>query len=185
MKISFHQVTALPGVLLGDALYAVTSGADKLELYITNNDGSLARRVINEADVQALIDAAQLSGADALEVVDDIAARDALSLTANALVLVLDASADATVTAGAATYAYRHSTTSYIKISEHESLDVTLSWANITGKPTSSAAAIDSAVANSHTHANKTQLDKIDEDVDGNLTYDGALPHIGWDTNNW
>ena len=185
MNITFHQVTTLPGTLVGDALYAVTSGADKLELYITNNDGSLARRIINEEDVQELINAAALGGANTLEIVADIAARDALSLSANMIVLVLDASADSTVASGGATYAYRHSDTTFTKIGEHESMDITLNWANIQGRPSSSAAAIDGAVANSHTHSNKTQIDKIGEDGDGHLTYDGNLPRIGWDTNNW
>jgi hypothetical protein len=35
------------------------------------------------------------------------------------------------------------------------------------------AAAIDAAVGNAHTHANKSQLDKIGEDAGGGLTYDG------------
>jgi len=35
-------------------------------------------------------------------------------------------------------------------------------------------AAIDLAVTNTHTHANKTQLDKIAEDVSGDPTYGGT-----------
>lgn len=185
MPITFHQVTVLPGTLAADAIYAVTVGANQLELYITNNDGTLARRIINEADVQTLIDAALVAAESPFLIVANIVERDALSLTANTLVLVLDASADATVDTGAALYAYRQSTGTYLKISEFESLDITINWADIQDKPTSSAAAIDSAVANSHIHANKTELDKIGEDANGDLTYDGSLPRIGWDTNNW
>lgn len=185
MAITFHQVTALPGTLVGDAIYAVATGASAIELYITNNDGSLARRIINEADVQALIDAATIAAGSSFVIVADITERDALGLTDNKLVLVLDASADVTVGAGSALYAWRQSTTSFIKVSEFESLDITVNWSDIQGRPSSSAAAIDAAVANSHTHGNKTEIDKIGQDGDGNLTYDGNLPHIGWDTNNW
>jgi hypothetical protein len=116
-----------------------------------------------------------------MPIVADIAARNALVLTKNTQVLVLDATGDSTVTSGAATYLYRVSTTSWIKISEAESLDLVLQWANIQGKPTSSPSAIDTAVSNSHTHTNKTQLDKIGENPDGHFTYNSALPKIGWE----
>lgn len=63
-------------------------------------------------------------------------------------------------------------------------MDVALTWANITGKPTSTVAQIDAAVANSHTHTNKTQLDKVGE-TGGNLTYNNSLPYTGWETTTW
>jgi hypothetical protein len=86
------------------------------------------------------------------------------------------------VASGAATYLYRVSTTSWIKLSEAESLDLILQWANIQGKPTSSPSAIDTAVSNSHTHnGNLTQLNKIGENVDALFTYNNALPKIGWE----
>ena len=46
-------------------------------------------------------------------------------------------------------------------------------------------AQIDAAVAATHTHANKSELDKIGQDANGNLTYDGALPATGYSTVNW
>ena len=116
---------------------------------------------------------------------DDITARNALNPTANIQVFVIDASDDTTVTSGGATYIYRLSTTSWIKISESESLDLVLSWANLTGKPSSSVTDIDNAVSLRHTHANKSELDKIGEDVNGNLTYNGALPVIEWTSVGW
>lgn len=115
-----------------------------------------------------------MSGISAIEVVADITARDALAPTQNTQVLVIDATGDPSVTAGAATYIWDNGNTAWVKISEAESLDVVLDWNNITNGPSSSAAAIDAAVANSHTHANLTELNKIDEDVDGDPTYDGA-----------
>jgi len=144
----------------------------------------VAKRVINEADVQALIDTS-ISGLGSIEIVDDITARNALNPTANIQVFVIDASDDTTVTSGGATYIYRLSTTSWIKISESESLDLVLSWANLTGKPSSSVTDIDNAVSLRHTHANKSELDKIGEDVNGNLTYNGALPVIEWTSVGW
>jgi hypothetical protein len=58
----------------------------------------------------------------------DIAARDAIpEASRTAMVVVLDASADATVTGGYAVYAWDANNTTWIKISEGESLDVDFS----------------------------------------------------------
>ena len=179
-----HKVTALPSKLAANSIYFVASGNDHTEIYVTGKSASKVRRVINEADVKRLINAAT-DKLGALEIVANIAARDAMSLSANAMVLVLDASADSTVKAGAATYAYRHSDTSWTKISEAESLDLNLSWANLTGKPTSTAADLDDAVSKAHSHPNKTQLGLIGQDASGNFTYNGAAPKIAWDTAEW
>jgi hypothetical protein len=165
------RVTSLPGTLAANTVYLVSAGADKVEMYVTGNTAA-ARRILNEADIQGLIDAS-IAGMSALEVVADIAARDALVLDANTQVLVLDASADPTVTAGAATYVYRSSNDSFTKVSESESMDFILQWANIVGRPTSTVAQIDAAVSNSHTHANKTQLDQIGQSASGDITYNG------------
>ena len=185
-KFQIFRETALPGTLQPYALYIVapTSKPNYIELYATNSTGTQAKRIIQDTDVQALIDAS-IAGLSSIEIVADIPARDALNPTNNIQVLVLDASADPAVSSGSATYIYRMSTTSWIKISESESMDVILNWDNIVGKPTSTANQIDTAVANSHTHTNKTQLDKVGEDVNGNLTYNGALPVIAWSSVGW
>ena len=114
----------------------------------------------------------------------DITARDALVLDKNSLVLVYDASADATVVAGAAVYYYDLSLTSWTKVMEYESMDLVLTWDSITDGPTSTPAQVDSAVAQSHTHANKSELDKIGEAA-GQLTYNGAAISTDWTTLNW
>ena len=178
--------TALPGALEPYALYVIapTAKPNYIELYASDATGTSAKRIIQDTDVQALIDAS-ISGLSGIEVVADITARDALTPTTNIQVLVLDASADPTVTSGAATYVYQLSNTTWYKISEAESLDVVLDWNNLTNGPTSTPAQIDTAVANSHTHANKTQLDKIGENGDGNLTYNSLLPVIAWTSVGW
>ena len=102
--------------------------------------------VIDEDKVQDMIDAA-VAGMDNVLYAADIAARDALVLTANAKVYVADASADATVTSGGATYFYYHATTTFIKTSEEESLEIEVTWAALSGKPSSSVADIDDAVS--------------------------------------
>ena len=165
------RVTALPDPLEANTVYLVSTGAETMEMYVTGNTAG-ARRILHQADIQAMIDAS-ISASGVIEVVDDIAARDALSLSANAQVFVIDASADLTVDSGGATYLYRQSNDSFIKISEAEGLDLGIAWANISDGPTSTPAAIDAAIANAHTHPNRTQLDKVGENAGGDITYAG------------
>lgn len=181
-----HKVTALPGVMEAHSFYFVAPPGrpDYTELYVTGASASTVKRLINEADVQALIDAS-IAAMSQMEVVADIAARNALNPSTNIVVLVLDATGDATVAAGAATYVYRLSNTSWVKISEAESLDIQLTWAAISGRPTSSPAQIDAAVTNSHTHANLTQLALIGQDGAGELTYNGNNVRARLDTGDW
>lgn len=171
-QFRISKVTALPTTLEANTVYVVSVGVDKAEIYVTATNGAV-RRLLNEADVNDIVNTA-MTNISSLEVVEDIAARDALTLTANTQIIVVDASADPTVDSGAATYAYRHSDTSFLKISESESLDVVLSWSSITDGPTSAPSAIDTAVANAHSHTNLTQLNNIDQDADGNFIYGGT-----------
>jgi hypothetical protein len=165
------RVTSLPGTLAADTIYVVSVGGDKAEIYVTGNTAT-ARRLLNQTDIQALIDAS-LAGVGSIRVVADTAERNALILTQNTQVLVINATGDPTVAVGAATYVWRQSNSTWTKISEAESLDVALTWANLVGKPASLPAAIDAAVANSHAHTNKTQLDQIGQSASGDITYQG------------
>lgn len=182
--LKIHKQTTMPGTPEAHAIYIIAPPAnpDFVEIYVTDSTGA-AKRVIDETRVEEMIDAA-VAGAENLIYAADIAARDALVLTANAKVYVADASADSTVDSGGATYFYRHATATFIKTSEDESMDVTVAWADITGRPTSAVADIDNAVSLRHSHTNKTHLDKIDESG-GNMTYDGSLPKTGWASTGW
>ena len=66
-------------------------------------------------------------------------------------------------------------------------MDLVFSWDKLTGKPASSASAIDQAVSNSHTHDNKNYLDKIGQNGEGHLTYNGetVTGATQWITTNW
>lgn len=184
--LNIHRVTALPGTLEANSIYLVAPAAkpDYVEMYVTGNSASAVKRIINEDDILALIaDAA--SAASAIDIVADIAARNALSPLTVTYVFVQDATGDATVASGGATYLYNPTASAWVKVSEAESLDIAVTWSALSGKPSSTVADIDDAVTKKHSHANKTQLDKIGQDANGNLTYDGALPHIGLDTAAW
>lgn len=182
---SIYKETTLPGTLQSHSIYLIapTARPDFVEMYVTGASASTVKRVIDSAQVQSMIDAT-VAGVSNLEVVANIAARNALNPTKNIQVLVLDATGDATVSSGAATYVYRFSTTSWIKISEAESQDVVLQWANIQNKPTSSVADIDDAVTKKHSHVNKTELDKVGESG-GYFTYNGSKPVIDWTSSAW
>lgn len=114
----------------------------------------------------------------------DIAARDALTdLKVGDKAWVVDATADSTVDAGAALYIVETmagTTPTWKKISEVESMDVVLQWANIQGRPTSAVADIDDAVTKKHEHANKAVIDELTEgttaegeELVGKLLYKG------------
>ncbi len=177
--------TALPGTLQPYSIYIVAPAAkpNYVEIYVSNSDGSAARRMLREEDIQTLINNS-VSAANNIQIVADIAARNALTPTTSTYVYVRNATADATVAAGGATYLYDTTNTSWVKISEAESLDISLSWAALTGKPSSSAANIDDAVTKRHTHANMTELNKIGESG-GQLTYDGQAVTTQWASTGW
>lgn len=184
-KLQIFKETTLPGTLVAHAVYLIAPSAkpDYVEMYVTSATGT-ARRIINSDDIQTLINNA-VAAISEITIVADITARDALSPTYSMYVYVEDATDDATVASGGATYIYNTTTPAWVKVSEAESMDISLNWSAIIGKPTSTAAQIDSAVSNSHTHTNKTQLDLIGEDANGNLTYNGAMPFAPLSSTGW
>ena len=184
--IKFNRATALPGTLEANTIYLIAPPGkpNYTEMYVTGNSPSAIKRMINEDDINAMITGA-IASANELTVLADITARDALTPTKTMYVYVQDATGDASVAAGGATYLWNVAGSAWIKVSEAENLDVVVTWSSLSGRPTSSAANIDDAVAKAHTHSNKTQLDKIDQDAGGNFTYGGVLPHAGWDNTEW
>lgn len=178
--VKIFRETALPGTTVADAMYIIAPAGtpNYIELYVTNSSNQI-RRIINAADIAALISAA-VAAATELTIVADIAARDALAPTAPRYVFVTNATADSTVASGGATYLFNPTGSVWIKVSEAESLDVNVTWASITGKPTSTPAQIDAAVGASHSHTNKTQLDQIGQNAGGELTYNGVQVKTEW-----
>ena len=56
-----------------------------------------------------------------------------------------------------------------------------IDWSDIQNKPSSTVSQIDQAVTDSHTHSNKTVLDKFSENVDGEPEYNGQSLVLKWD----
>lgn len=187
-KVNFRRYTSMPsGTLPSDSLiYVKVPGSSVVEQYITDSLGNSFplgnTQMINDIFDERLMDQ------NFVEFAGDFAAMYAMAtpLTRNMLFLVLDATGDpdGLVAAGSAFYAYKYDTNvpfadRFTFISDFESQNLNLAWESISGRPNSSPAQIDQAVANSHTHANKVVLDKLSVDADGDLTYDGqAYPYF-------
>lgn len=156
----FYQVTTLPATLQPDSFYLVLNNT-YCETYVTDDTG-VAKLVGNTTMINELITTA-LASAGSFEFAPTIADRNNLALTANTMIYVNDASGDADVVSGAALYAYEHASTTFHLAAEYESLDqnIQLTWASITGSPSSTPAQIDSAVSNSHSHTNSALLDLL------------------------
>lgn len=181
MEVRFHKVTSLPGVLEANAFYLVENGA-YAEFYVTDSS-AVAKMVGNTVMIEAII--AGVGGG--LQIVDDIAGRDALTPTSNIFVLVKDATGDATVDTGAALYVWDNTATDWVKVMEYESMDVTVAWSSITGRPSSSVSDIDDAVFKKHAHPNLSVLNAI-SDVGGVAHYAGNpidTRETDWATVNW
>jgi len=186
-SLQIFRETSLPLTLVPYAIYMIApsgvENTDYVEMYVTDSLGE-AKRNVNRDDISTMISTA-ISSANSLTIVADITERNLLASTRSEFVYVIDATGDSTVTSGGATYLYNTGTSSWIKTSEAESIDVVTSWNSLSGKPASTPTQIDDAVSMAHTHANKTQLDQIDQDANGLLTYNGVLPLSGWMTTNW
>lgn len=183
--IQIARVNALPATLEANTLYMVKSATTGLmEMVVTGTTNSEVRHLINESEIQTMINNS-VSAFSNIRLVADITARDALVLDHNSIVLVANATGDATVSTGAALYFYDVTGNSYTKISEYESMDVVLDWSAIQNKPTSSVADIDDAVARKHSHANIATLDLLTQDANGNLLVNGAYPGTYIATTEW
>jgi hypothetical protein len=192
--LKIYRETALPGSLESYAIYMIAPSAagmeDYVEMYVTDSSG-YPRRIVNRSDIDTMIGDA-IGAANEISIVADITERNTVISPGTTgvyskYVFVIDATADTTVATGGATYMYNPAVgyTDWIKISEAESLDLVIDWADIQNGPLSSTTDIDDAVDKRHSHTNKTQLDNIDEDANGLLTYNGVLPLTGWQSTSW
>lgn len=173
MALAISRVNALPETLVAETIYLVKTGTE-LTLTVTGNTGEVVATTVSKADVDTAISTAidSLDTSNTVMFVANIAARNEMTPTKSMFVYVADATADETVSAGAAMYLYDLANTTWHKVTEYESLDLVLSWDNITDKPSRSVAEIDDAVAASHIHENMDVLLQL-SDVDGKLQYNG------------
>lgn len=133
--------------------------------------------VHGDSNLQARLDSlmASVTGLSQVYVVADIAARDAIaSPKIGDQAWVKDATADDTVSRGAAIYLYESADVGWTKAGEVESLDAIVTWSAIKDKPVTDEHLTD-AVDKRHAHANGADvLDKLSADAEGRLLLDGA-----------
>jgi len=182
--LKIRKVASLPAVLEASTMYMVKSADGVLfDMYVSTDDGLAARHLNTKPEIQAMI-AEAIAGFSTVSVVANIAARNALAPTVTMQAMVLDATGDATVTSGSATYVYDTSNHVWHKTSESESLDLVLQWANIQGKPTSAVADIDDAVNKRHVHANSSVISAL-SDVGGQLAYNSQPVRAFLEEESW
>lgn len=112
-EVKFYKVNTLPSVLDTNAWYIVTNG-NYAEAYVTTNNG-VVKEVGNSAMINDIL-SSYVFDSNSVKVVNTIADRNALSLTADTLVYVKDASADSTVGLGSATYIWSYYDSSWYKL---------------------------------------------------------------------
>lgn len=79
-ELTVHKVTALPSTPEANALYIVSSGTDKVAIYVTSSDGQTIRRIPTEADISAMIAAAGGGGGSSSATIHNTVTRyEALS----------------------------------------------------------------------------------------------------------
>lgn len=115
---------ALDATSKADAAQAAAISAAAADATSKSNQALVDSKAYTDSKVAQEIGNLDLSGV--VLYAADIAGRDLLDMTKNSLVLVADATADATVDAGAAMYFYNVADDSWLKIAEYESLDLVI-----------------------------------------------------------
>lgn len=186
--LTFHRFTAVPSTWPANAVCFVRVNG-VAETYVVDGDGN-PYPATNTQAIATTVNTL-LSDFNLVQVVDNIAARDAYvasATTQNQLFLVLDATADNRVGSGAAFYAYQEAQGGnpgvFHFISDFESQNLVLNWSSIQGKPNATVSQIDDAVDNAHTHSNMAVLDGL-SDVNGQLQYNGAVLGATFTTTDW
>lgn len=113
------------------------------------------------------------TGSQGVVVVPTIPDRDALELHQDAIVFVLDDGTTGGDPAHPSLWIYVVAAQGFIKACDCPTNGGggQVSWTEIIGGPNVTAAAVEQAVADSHTHENKLVLDELDEDENGLVTY--------------
>lgn len=188
------SLPASPALREKNCMYLVKQpGKTTFDMYVVDAAGNAFSGFTSERLIEVIAEYSNTTRET--ETVANIAARNALVNPGNRLVFVDDATGDPTVEYGSALYYYKASTASYVKVWAADgsagggggsgSGSSNVQWTDIIGRPNVSAGALESAVANSHTHQNKDLLDKLSV-VGGELHYNGAkVASVYMGATNW
>lgn len=170
MALSIHRSKSFPSLPEDrhkNCLYLVKpDGSTVIDTYLVDGQGN-AYSHFNEPRFAELFEKYSQS-LNSFFIVETIANRDALNLQFNTLVFVIDATGDPSVPEGSALYFYSRVHNLFTKVFQSTGLD----WNFLSGRPQSSPAEIDEAVAKSHSHGNKDLLDMLGT-VNNNLYFKG------------
>ena len=151
MSLKIVRVNSLPGTLEPETIYLTAMGPSEVRVTVVGNTAQDVRSTVTRSEIAGDINAsgavfinsavaqsktytdetvanaiAGLDSSAAPYYVDTVAERNALALDSNAFVVVGDATGDATVASGSALYFYNASTTSFMKLAEYESMDISI-----------------------------------------------------------
>ena len=183
-KFKIVRVTTLPSTITPSTMYILKTPTSAIaEVYFSNNDGSVLVPGITEQFITDSFASLLASGMGQIEIVENINERNRANKNGNCLIMVIDATGDEFGSTGTVLYLYRAINSSYFRVSSFDGTNDainggtvgTIWWDTIQGRPTSTPEQIDQAVADSHTHSNKSVLDRIGVTADGVLTVDGNI----------
>lgn len=165
MAVPFNivRVNAVPASPAPNTLYITKDTKGRAVLTFIGNTAASRASTLTTADVQTLISEA-LANAGAVYAVDTLAALQAIVPTTNSVGFVRNPIAPG----DPVSYVYDLAKAGW------KPSQAPAKWADIVGRPASSAAQIDAAVTASHTHTNMAVLDKLGQSVAGKLTYNGS-----------
>lgn len=168
------RVRELPAEPTPNTMYIIRpSDGEFVSVVFTGFDPSDPARLMTVDDVSSVVESAiEQAATESAEVffVDNITAMWALAPMGNAIAYVADTSGDPTAVNAKGAYIYHREAGLWVAMPSGAD---EIKWTDIVGRPNSTAAQIDAAVQASHTHSNKSVLDRI-SDVDGTLKYRGV-----------
>lgn len=171
------RVVELPDPLVANTMYIVRQpGSTRASVTFTGANINDVGSLLTITEVEDLVERAVTDAVKANKsvfIVADIAAMHALEPTIPVIAYVRDTSDDPTAQTASGSYVFSPESGLWLPMNTGGSVGpVTVAWGNIIGRPSSSAASIDQAVQEMHTHTNRAVLDKFGESG-GKATFSG------------
>lgn len=171
------RVKEAPALLHANTMYIIKKdGEANAKLLFTGNDPMSTASTVGFDDVDTIATKAAedaVKAGQSVFVVKTITAMNALVVDHPALAYVEDTSEDPLAKNPTGGYVYDPVNAYWLPLPAGGGTGTTVKWADILNGPTATPSQIDSAVAASHTHANRPVLDKL-SDQSGKLAFNGS-----------
>lgn len=164
MAVPFNivRIDAVPATPVPNTMYITKDAKNRAVVTFIGNTAAQRASTLSATDVQTLISEA-MSGAGAVYAVNTLTDLQAIVPTVNSVGYVRSPASPG----DPITYVYDLANAAW-KVSQANA-----KWADIIGRPASTAAAIDAAVTASHSHTNMTVLNSLSQSAGGKLAYKG------------